>query len=105
MGGAALAHSAADVVVTAQRLSVVADAMQIARRTLSVVRGNLAWAFAYNVVAIPLTVSGWVPPWAAAIGMSASSLLVVANALRLRDAERSVDASSGVDRMAVAAPR
>lgn len=103
--GAALAHSAADVVVTAQRLSVVADAMQIARRTLSVVRGNLAWAFAYNVVAIPLTVSGWVPPWAAAIGMSASSLLVVANALRLRDAERSVDASSGVDRMAVAAPR
>jgi Cu2+-exporting ATPase len=103
--GAALAHSAADVVITAQRLAVIADALQFARRTLAVVRANLAWAFAYNVIAIPLTVLGWVPPWAAALGMSASSLLVVANALRLRNARRPSDETSRIDRMAVASPR
>ena len=103
--GAALAHSAADVVITARRLVAIADALQFARRTLAVVRGNLAWAFVYNVIAIPLTVLGWVPPWAAALGMSASSLLVVANALRLRNVRRTSDETSRIDRMAVASPR
>jgi len=47
------------------------------------VRQNLAWAVVYNAVALPLAAAGLVPPWAAAIGMSASSLIVVLNALRL----------------------
>lgn len=103
-GGAVLAQSTADIVITASRLSVVADAIRLARRTLAIVRGNLTWAFGYNVIAIPLTVLGLVAPWAAAIGMSASSLLVVANALRLRDPGRAPGETSRIERMAVADP-
>jgi P-type Cu2+ transporter len=103
--GAALAHSAADVVITARRLAVIADALQFARRTLAVVRSNLAWAFAYNVIAIPLTVLGWVPPWAAALGMSASSLLVVVNALRLRNPRGARGEAARVGGMAIAGSR
>ena len=59
----------------------------MARETLRIIRQNLAWAVAYNVLAIPLAVAGWVTPWMAGIGMSASSLLVVLNALRLQEAK------------------
>ncbi len=100
--GAALAQSTADIVITAPHLAAVGDAIGLARRTLAIVRGNLAWAFAYNVVAIPLTVLGLVAPWAAAIGMSASSLLVVANALRLREPVRAARATSRTEATAVA---
>jgi Cu2+-exporting ATPase len=48
-----------------------------------VVRQNIAWAIAYNVACIPLALAGWLPPWLAGLGMAASSLLVVGNALRL----------------------
>ena len=58
--------------------------MRLARRARAVIRQNLAWALAYNLVAIPLAFMGLVTPLAAGIGMSASSLAVVANALRLR---------------------
>jgi Cu2+-exporting ATPase len=58
--------------------------VELARRTRRVILQNLAWAGLYNAVAIPAAAVGWVPPWLAAIGMSASSLLVVGNALRLR---------------------
>lgn len=58
--------------------------VSIARRALRIIRQNLGWAFAYNVTAIPLAMSGLVTPWMAGIGMSASSLLVVLNALRLQ---------------------
>jgi Cu2+-exporting ATPase len=50
---------------------------------LKIVRQNLAWAIVYNATALPLAALGYVPPWAAAIGMSASSLIVVLNALRI----------------------
>ena len=58
--------------------------LRLARRTLGIVRQNLLWAFGYNFLAIPLAMAGWVTPWMAGIGMSASSLLVVLNALRLQ---------------------
>ncbi len=55
----------------------------MARRTLRIIRQNLTWAIVYNLVALPLAAAGYVAPWMAAIGMSASSLVVVLNALRL----------------------
>jgi Cu2+-exporting ATPase len=78
-----LAQWTADVVVLGDELPRIADAIAHARRTLRVVRENLAWAFAYNVVAIPAAALGYVSPLVAALGMSASSLVVVANALRV----------------------
>jgi len=54
-----------------------------ARRTRAVVRQNLTWAAAYNLVCVPLAVIGWMPPWLAGLGMAASSLLVVLNSARL----------------------
>jgi Cu2+-exporting ATPase len=81
--GADLARSQADVVLLADDLAALAKGVALARRTLRIIRQNLGWAFAYNLVAIPLAMTGWVTPWMAGIGMSASSLLVVLNALRL----------------------
>ena len=57
--------------------------IDIARRARRIVKQNLAWAVGYNLVALPLAAAGAVPPWAAAIGMSLSSLAVAGNALRL----------------------
>ncbi len=85
--GAVLAQATADVVLTSGRLDSVVAALDLAARTRAVMRQNLAWAFAYNVVAVPLAALGWISPWAAGVGMSASSLLVVVNALRLRSGE------------------
>ncbi len=51
---------------------------------MRIMRQNFAWAIAYNLIAVPLAAVGWVSPWLAALGMSASSLIVVANALRLK---------------------
>ncbi len=82
-GGAVLAQSTADIVIVSGRLGALADAVTIACRTLRVIRQNVAWAFAYNALSIPLAAFGFIAPWVAALGMSASSLLVVANALRL----------------------
>ena len=82
--GAPLAQWKADVVVLAPALCVVADAFALARRTLAVIRRNLRWAAAYNAVAIPAAALGFVSPALAAVGMSVSSLVVVAGALLLR---------------------
>jgi Cu2+-exporting ATPase len=78
-----LAQSKADFVVLGDQLMGVASSLLLARRTLRVVRQNLAWAAAYNAVCVPLAVVGWLPAWLAGLGMASSSLLVVLNALRL----------------------
>ncbi|NND69232.1 MAG: cadmium-translocating P-type ATPase, partial [Halioglobus sp.] len=82
-GATDLARAEADFVISDGDLGQIARARQHARRCRSVIRQNIAWALAYNLCAIPLAALGLVPPWAAALGMSASSLLVVANSLRL----------------------
>jgi Cu2+-exporting ATPase len=78
-----LAQAQADFVVPGGALMRVADTLALARRTMAVVRQNLAWAALYNAVSVPLAVAGWMPAWLAGLGMAASSLLVVLNALRL----------------------
>ncbi len=83
-GGADLARAHADIVLLGNDLSALHAGLLLARRTLRSVRQNLAWACVYNLTAIPLAMAGWVTPWMAGIGMSASSLLVVLNALRLQ---------------------
>lgn len=85
-GGTDLARSQADVVLLSDDPARLVAGVGIARRALRIIRQNLGWAFAYNSVAIPLAMAGWVTPWMAGIGMSASSLLVVLNALRLQKA-------------------
>ncbi|HSV70445.1 MAG TPA: cation-translocating P-type ATPase [Methylibium sp.] len=81
--GAALAQQRADVVVLGSRLGEIAAARTLALRCRRIVRQNLAWALAYNALAVPLALAGWLPPWAAGLGMAASSLVVIGNALRL----------------------
>jgi Cu2+-exporting ATPase len=61
----------------------VAQTVQLARRTMRIVRQNLWWAAGYNAVCVPLAVVGWLPAWLAGLGMALSSLAVVMNALRL----------------------
>ena len=82
-GGTAVAAASADMILLSQKLPHLAEALGVARRTLGIIRQNLAWAVAYNLLAIPAAAAGYISPWMAALGMSASSLLVVANALRL----------------------
>jgi Cu2+-exporting ATPase len=81
--GAELAQTSADIIMLGESLQPVTTAIGIARKTLRIVRQNLAWAIVYNAAALPLAALGYVPPWAAAIGMSLSSLIVVLNALRI----------------------
>jgi Cu2+-exporting ATPase len=81
--GADVAQAAADMVMLGGRLTALADGVALARKTRRVIAQNLAWALGYNLVAIPAAAFGLVTPWMAGIGMSASSLLVVLNALRL----------------------
>ncbi len=81
--GALLAQTSADVIMLGSSLDPVVTALRMAGKTMRIVRQNLTWAIVYNALALPLAAAGFVPPWAAAIGMSASSLIVVLNALRL----------------------
>ncbi|MEP7283166.1 MAG: heavy metal translocating P-type ATPase [Rubrivivax sp.] len=80
--GALIARAQADAVIVSGDWADFDRARSTARRTLAIVRQNLAWAAGYNLVALPLAMSGWLPPWAAGLGMALSSLLVVANAAR-----------------------
>ena len=79
-----VAQARSDFVVLGDSLEPLIEARRLACRTRRIVMQNLLWAAAYNLAAVPLAAAGWIPPWAAALGMAASSLLVVGNALRLR---------------------
>jgi Cu2+-exporting ATPase len=72
-------------VVLSERLAALPDGVVKARHTREVIKQNLTWAILYNISAVPLAAAGMVAPWMAAIGMSFSSLVVVFNALRLKD--------------------
>ncbi len=81
--GADLAASRADALLVSERLEVIGEALRLARRARRVVRQNLAWSALYNATCVPLALIGWLPPWAAGLGMALSSLLVIGNAARL----------------------
>jgi Cu2+-exporting ATPase len=81
--GTQLAAAHADLILLSNHVEHLYAGYQISRRTLKIIRQNLTWAFGYNLLAVPAAATGHVDPWMAAIGMSASSLFVVLNALRL----------------------
>jgi Cu2+-exporting ATPase len=82
-GGAAAARSQADFVVLNPSLLALARAIEVARLARRVIKQNLGWSAAYNALTLPLALAGVLTPWMASLGMSLSSALVVANALRL----------------------
>jgi Cu2+-exporting ATPase len=94
-----VAQATSDIVITGT-LDALAPARRLAQQMLAILRQNRRWALGYNLAAVPLAALGFVPPWLAAIGMSASSLAVVLNALRIGRAT----GADARDERAVAAP-
>ena len=86
-GGAQLARTQSDFILLSENLDHLRHGLRRARKTLQVIYQNLWWSFAYNFIALPLAIAGYVTPWIAGIGMSASSLLVVLNSLRIQRVE------------------
>ncbi len=82
--GSQLAQASADMVLLSENLLHLPEAIVIARKMQQVIKQNFLWAIVYNLLAVPLAAAGFVAPWMAAIGMSASSLVVVLNSLRLK---------------------
>src|SRR6185503_12248706 len=82
--GALLTQAHADIVLLSGRLHSLVEAIDIAQSAQRIIRQNLAWAIAYNLVALSCAAAGLVTPWLAGIGMGTSSLIVVLNALRAK---------------------
>ena len=82
--GTDIAMEASDLTLVSGDLRAAVDAIRLSRRVLGTIKGNLFWAFAYNVAAIPLAVAGLLSPVIAGAAMACSSLFVVGNSLRLR---------------------
>ncbi len=80
---AALAQAQSDFVVQSGDILEISNTHRLARRTMRVVKQNLAWAAAYNAITVPLALAALMPPWLAGLGMASSSLIVVLNAMRL----------------------
>jgi Cu2+-exporting ATPase len=81
--GARYAAAAADMVLLTANLDILLKGVRLSRKMMRVIRQNLSWALAYNITALPLAAVGLIHPWMAALGMSASSLIVIGNAMRL----------------------
>ena len=84
ISGTDVAMKSADIILVRRNLDVIPDAIELSRRTLRTIRGNLVWAFGYNVAAIPLAALGHLNPLIAGFAMSLSSVFVVTNSMRLR---------------------
>ncbi len=82
--GTDVAIEASDITLVSGDLRASADAIRLSRRTLATIKGNLLWAFGYNIAALPLAAMGFLNPLIAGAAMACSSLFVVANSLRLR---------------------
>ena len=83
-----LTKTNADAVITNNSLTTLLHAISKGKKSTQIIRQNIYWALLYNLLALPLAATGFIPPWAAAIGMSVSSLIVVGNALRLLSADK-----------------
>ena len=83
-GGTHVARASSDIVLLAEHLLDIGRALEAGHASMAVMRQNFAWAVVYNLIALPFAALGMIPPWLASLGMSASSLVVVLNALRLR---------------------
>jgi len=92
--GADAAQLRADLVLMGSSLKEIATSFNTARCAMRLVRQNIAWALAYNALAIPLAAAGWIGPWEAALAMGASSLTVLLNALRPLEAKQTWKAST-----------